>query len=369
MMGKMRIIIRCIVTLGMVIMVLAGISCDKAEESEEIVRPVRYEQVFSTGGSRERTFSGVAHAGLESKLSFKVPGTVKKITVEVGDRVKAGQLIAELDPDDYLLKADQADASLVQARAQARNAEANYERVRALYEANNASRTDLDAARAAYESGNAAVQAAEKQLELARLQVSYARLEAPMDCDVASVDVEVNENVQAGMTIAQLTSGSQIEVEISIPEVLISRIKEGMRVRVYFDAIPDAEYHAAVTEVGVAATGLATAFPVTVRLEESESKIRPGMAASVVFRFESSDERERVMVPPVAVGEDRAGRYVYVIEILPDDPGYGITHRRSVGVGELTGEGMEVFEGLSDGDLVVTAGISRIQEGQRVKIQ
>jgi RND family efflux transporter MFP subunit len=355
--------------LGMAVAVLTGLSCDKAEEPEEVIRSVRYEQVFLTGGSRVRTFSGIARAGLESKLSFKVPGTVKKIAVEVGDRVKAGELIAELDPDDYLLRADQADASLAQAEAQARNAEANYERVRALYEANNASRTDLDAARAAYESGTAAVQAAKKQLELARLQVSYTRLEAPMDCDVASVDIEVNENVKTGQTIAHLTSGTQIEVEIAIPEVLISRVKEGMPALVRFDAIPEIEYRAAVTEVGVAAMGLATAFPVTVRLKENESRIRPGMAASVVFSFESRDERERVMVPPVAVGEDRDGRYVYIIEILPNDPGYGIVHRRVVSVGEMTGEGMEVFEGLSDGDLVITAGISRIKEGQRVKIQ
>jgi RND family efflux transporter MFP subunit len=365
----MKTIVKKGVFLGMIATVLTGISCDKAEEPEEVMRPVRYEQVFSTGGSRVRTFSGVARAGLESKLSFKVPGTVKKIAVEVGDRVKAGQLIAELDFGDYLLRADQADASLTQAQAQARNAEANYERVRSLYEANNASRTDLDGARADYESGNAAVKAAEKQLELARLQVSYTRLEAPMDCDVASVDIEVNENVQAGRTIAHLTSGSQIEVEISIPEVLISQIEEGMPAQVHFDAIPEGEFLASVTEVGVAATGLATAFPVTVQLERSESRVRPGMAASVVFSFESRDERERVIVPPVAVGEDRDGRYVYIIEILPDDPGYGIVHRRSVSVGELTGEGMEIFQGLGDGDLAVTAGISRIKEGQRVKIQ
>lgn len=355
--------------LGITAAVLTGLSCEKAEEPEVVIRPVRYEQVFATGGNRVRTFSGVARAGLESKLSFKVPGTVKVIAVEVGDRVKAGQLIAELNPDDYLLRADQADAALAQAEAQARNARANYERVRALYEANNASRTDLDASRAAFESGDAAVEAAEKQLELARLQVTYTRLEAPLDCDVASVDVEVNENVQAGMTIAHLTSRSEIEVEISIPEVLISGIREGMNARVHFDAIPDEEYLATVTEVGVAATDLATAFPVIVRLIGTESRVRPGMAASVVFNFESSDERVRIMVPPVAVGEDRGGRYVYTIEIVPGEPGYGIVHRQAVDVGELTGEGMEVFEGLSDGDLVVTAGISRIQEGQRVRIQ
>ena len=68
------------------------------------IRPVRYQQVFSTGGSRDRSFSGIASAGEESNLSFKVRGTVKRVAVKVGDTVRAGQLIAQLDDRDYKLQ-------------------------------------------------------------------------------------------------------------------------------------------------------------------------------------------------------------------------------------------------------------------------
>ena len=92
------------------------------------------------------------------------------------------------------------------------------------------------------------------------------------------------------------------------------------------------------------------------------------MAAVVAFRFESKDPRERFVVPSEAVGEDRKGRFAYVVEPLPGEEGFGAIRRRDVTVGELTSKGLEVFEGLADGDLVVTAGISHIADGKKVRI-
>ena len=344
-------------------------SCEKKEKlGQEIIRPVRYMQAYSTGGTRVRTFSGVTQAGLESNLSFRVPGTIQRIAVKVGDEVKVGQLLAQLDPSDYKLQVQQAEATLTSARAQARNADANYSRVRTLYENNSASKSELDAARAASESATASVQSAEKQLELARLQLGYTTLDAPTGGDIAQVIVEVNENVQAGQPVIKLTSGTQTEVRVSIPEVLIGQINEGEKVTVSCDAVPDKEFPATVLEVGVAATGIGTTFPVTVRFDERPEKIRPGMAANISIPFESEDERNRFIIPSHAVIEDRGGRFVYVVEPIREEGGYGRVHRKSVIVGDLIAEGLEVFEGLSDGDLVITAGVSRITDGQKVKM-
>jgi RND family efflux transporter MFP subunit len=286
--------------------------------------------------------------------------------VNVGDEVRAGELIAELDPEDYELQLEEAEASLARARAEARNAEANYERVRALYENHNASRQDLDAARAASESASAQVEADEKKVELARLQVGYTRLLAPMEGAIAAVDIEVNENVATGQTVVLLTGGAEIEVNVAVPEALISGIRERDPVTVTFDALPDREFPALVTEVGVAATGMATTYPVTVCLTGEESEVRPGMAAEVGFRFQGTDERERLLVPTAAIGEDGEGRFAFVVERV--DEGLGVAHRREVAVGELTSEGLEILRGLADGDLLVTAGVSRIEDGQTVKL-
>ncbi|MBN2012857.1 efflux RND transporter periplasmic adaptor subunit [candidate division KSB1 bacterium] len=343
-------------------------SCSETVQEKEIIRPVRYMHAYSTGGSRVRTFNGVAQAGMESQLSFKVPGTVQKVAVLVGDNVKRGQLLAQLDAKDYQLQVQQMEAAISQAQAQARNASANYDRVRALYELNNASRADLDGARTTYESAEAGQKAAEKQLEMAKLQLSYTRLLSPVDGAIASVSVEVNENVNAGQPIAMLTSGNELEVRLSIPEVLIAQITEGDNVDVTFDAIPNRSFSGKVLEVGVATTGMGTTFPVTVRLNKSDSEIRPGMAANVAFNFKSSDARERFYIPSQAVLEDRQGRFVFTVIPIPDEDGYGTIERKEVKVGELTASGIEIFEGLDDGDLVVTAGVSSIHKGLKVKI-
>jgi RND family efflux transporter MFP subunit len=345
---------------------IAGLSCGGNEPIQEVLRPVRYVEVFSTGGSRIRTFSGVAKSGVESNLSFKVPGTVASIPVKVGDKVSAGQLIARLDQEDYRLRVQQADAALTQTKAQEQRAKADYERVRGLYANNNASKSQLDAARASSESASASVQSAQKTLDLAQLQLSYTRLTASRSGSIASVDLELNENVQAGQRIIMLTAGSQIEVEVGIPEVLISRVRTGNSATVSFDALPDKSYSGTVREVGVAATGFATTFPVTVRLNSPEAGIRSGMAAEVGFRFEADNQRERIIVPAVAVAEDRTGRFVFVVQPASGDTAN--VRRVGVEIGELLSDGIEIFSGLSDGDLVVTAGVSKIQDGQKVKL-
>jgi RND family efflux transporter MFP subunit len=343
---------------------LAG--CSSPPPEEEPIRPVRTEQVFRTKGSRLRTFSGTARAGVESRLSFKVAGTVRRIPVEIGDTVRAGQLLAELDPKDYELQVEDAEASLAQARARARNAGSNLDRVRGLYENNNASQNDYDAARAESEYSAAQVASNEKRLELSRLQLSYTRLLSPLDGAISAVEAEVNENVSIGQTAVVLTSGKRPEVRVAMPEVFIARVREGATVDVTFDALPGESFEAVITEVGVTAGGLATTFPVTVSLRDASPEILPGMAAEVAIRFETADGRDRMIVPPFAVAEDRRGRFVFVAE--PGEGELATARRRNVKIGDLTGDGLEILEGLSEGELLITAGVSRIEDGMQVRL-
>lgn len=353
---------------GLLLITLLLTGCGDEEATPEApLRPVRYEQALLTGGSRVRTFSGITQPGVESTLSFKVAGTVNGLRVSVGDRVTRGQLIATLDPSDYALQAEEARASLAQAQAQLRNARSSYDRTMALYEGNNASKSQLDQAQAAFESAQAQVRSIEQRLELAELQVQYTRLTAPADGAVSEVYVEVNENVGAGNRVVTLASGGQPEVSVSVPEVLITQVKQGSPATVTFSAISGQEFAATVTEVGVSSTGFATTYPVIVQLDRPTEAVRPGMAAEVSFRFETSGTRELIIVPPHAVGEDHNGRYVFVVEPAEED-GQGITRRRNVQVGELTPEGLELLNGVQEGELVVTAGVSKIHDGLRVKL-
>lgn len=343
------------------------LSCgpERAPAGEQL-RPVRTVTVEPTGGERTRVFSGQSEADSQSRLSFKVPGTVTQIEVDVGSTVEPGDLIARLDARDYELAVQEARAGLARARAELTAATSEYERIRRLYENRNASKSQLDSARAAYESSRASVEAAEKRLEQAELQLGYTRLTAPAAGRIASVPVDRNENVQAGQPIATLTSGERPRVTVGIPEQLIAQIEAGDTVSVRFDALPGREFEATVTEVGVAPMPGGATFPVTARLDRPADAVRPGMAATVAFTFREEADSGRLVVPAVAVGEDRHGRFVYVVNT--EGSGVGVIERRAVTVGDLTDAGLVILDGLEGGDRIVTAGVSRIEDGMRVAL-
>jgi multidrug efflux system membrane fusion protein len=356
--------------LGLLILTLApglaGCGGEPPKAAPEL-RPVRTLVVEPTAGGVTRTLAGVARAGVESRLSFRVPGTVAAVEVALGDRVRRGEILARLDPTDYELKLEEAEAGLAQAEAGLRRAEADYERVRALYENENASKGELDAARAGAESAQAQMESGEKRLEQARQQVGYTVLRAPSDGDIAAVSVEVNENVGAGQQVFLHTAGAEPEIEVAVPEVLIAEVAVGQPVEARFDALPGRRLAAEITEVGVAATGGANTFQVTAGITEPAPEVRSGMAAEVTFTF-AEERGERIVVPGVAVGEDRDGRFVFVLE--RGDDGTGTARRRAVEIGEPVEGlgGIEILRGLSAGEEVITAGVRRLNDGMAVKI-
>jgi RND family efflux transporter MFP subunit len=342
--------------------------CQKeAPPDKPALRPVRSITIDSKVVGRQRTFSGTAHAGLESRMSFKVAGTIKRIAVKVGGQVKQGDLLAEIDDKDYVLQVEQARASLAQAKAQSRNTKAAFERTRELFANRTVAKSEFDAARAAADSAEALVRASSKQVQLLSQQKRYTRLTAPIAGSISAIKAESNENVAAGQVVVVLTSGKDIEVKVNVPELVIAKVKKGQSVSVKFAALKGREFHATVEEVGVSSIATGATYPVTVRLAKPDEAIRAGMAAEVVFNFEQAGQRGRILVPPEAVGQDHRGRFVFVV-IPGDESGAGVVKRRNVEVGELTGQGLEITTGLVDGDQLVTAGLSFLEDGRRVKM-
>ena len=346
--------------------IIAILGCEDEPEEPEVIRPVRYVMVEGSDSATQRTFSGVAKAGQESRLSFQVSGQVLDVPINVGDTVKKGQTIARMDPADYALQLQNAQASAAQSRAQERNAKATYERTRALYENQNASRQDLDADRTAYESGRAGLEAAHQQIRLRQRQLGYTHLKAPEAGTLATVDIEVNEYVQAGELVATLLAGDQIEVSVSVPASVIRSIERGAEAKARFNSLEGKVLAGTVTEVGVASVGGATTFLVTLRLTEGQDQVRAGMSADVTFVFESAKDGPNYALPISAVGEDRTGRFVYMLQ--SEGEGLGTVHRSPVQVGEILSDGIEILEGVKPGDLVVTAGVSRIYDGLQVRV-
>lgn len=357
-----------LVALGGLLLATVGCSGDPPP-ADPAPRAVRSTVVENAKVTRSRTFSGTSRASQQSRLSFKVGGTVTELPVSPGDRLRRGQLVARIDPFQYELEVERAEADLLRARASERNAQSTYERTKELYADNNASRGDLDSTRANAESAKAQTRSAEKMVELSRLQVSYTELRAREDCSVASVDSEVNENVGTGATVATVNCGDSIEVEVAIPESLIGQITEGMLTSVLFAAKPGETFSGNVTEVGVAAGGGGATFPVKISINGGHSELRTGLAAEV--RFDFAQPAGVLTVPLSAVVQGTEGTFVFTAEPLGDAEGQELlarVSRRAVEVGELTADGLEVVSGLVPGDRVITAGLSSIYDGLEVRL-
>jgi len=351
--------------LPLVAILLSG--CGKQPEKvADPIRPVRYTEVLSGGVVAQRIFSGVTKAALDADLSFKVPGNITAVEVSVGDRVGPGKLVARLDPTDYEVQLREAEAGLQRAGAELRNARANFDRTRELYENRNVSKSDLDNARAAAESAKALVAAAEQQLEAARLQRSYARLFSPQNCTIAGRYVEPNQNVSAGQPIVRVNCGECSEVIIDVPAAWIGQIVQGAPAVVQVAALGNRQITAMVSEVGVAAERGASAYPVTLTISDNCADIRAGMAAEVQLTIPDGAPNG-IVVPYISVGEDRDGHYVFLLET--SEGNRYVARRRAVTIDPTpTAAGVAVLDGLFEGELIATAGIRRLVDGQIVTL-
>ena len=354
--------------LILILLIAMFTSCSKKNKVQnEILRPVRYQTVTTSTGNTVKILSGKSKAGIETNLSFKVGGTIKSIKVKTGQKVVADQLIASLSASDYKLMYQEADLARENAKIQKQTAKSNYDRITALYEDNNISQKDYEAAKSAYNNASALHKASMKKRDLAKKQLDYTKLKAPMNGVISKVHFEINENVHPGETVVEINSGTRDpEVTVGMPESFISQVINGEKVSVRFTSIPDKEFVGIITEVSFSMSAYTKTYPVIIKLVNPSKDIRPGMSCDVTFTFKSEAEEERIIVPTVAVTEDQTGKYVYIVK--DTSGGAGIVSRRDVTIGNLTGEGIEIYEGIEDGDMVVTAGVSKLTEGLKVKL-
>jgi RND family efflux transporter MFP subunit len=350
------------------LLLLAGCAAESSPPSKQPIRTVQTAPARLASELSARSFSGTLRAPKETRLSFRVPGEVSRVPVDVGSRVGAGALVAALDREDYQLEVEAAAASYQQAQASAENAKAELQRIKVLYANDNASLSAYDRARTSYKTTQNAAEAVQRKLQLARKRLGYTRLRAPTAGSIASVLVEEGENVSAGQPVARLASGDALEVQVQVPEDVIADLQTGDSARVHTAVRSSGSAGATVTEVGVAPDGRQPTYPVIVTLDASDEALRPGMTARVQFDLGSATG---LVVPPEAVGQDQNGRFAYVVQsdtLATDSRADGRIVRRSVTTGDLTPHGLTVTSGLQRGDRVVTAGLSEVRDGDPVRI-
>ncbi len=352
--------------IPIVALVMLFVGCSE-EKKEENIRPVRTITVKPTNAIAKYSFNGIARSDIAAKLSFQVNGTVKKVYVRAGQKVHKGGLIASLDDSYFKLKVNEVKASLQDAKARYANAKSYYSRIKQLYVNRSSSLSNLDNARASKESAYANYKAMKNRLEQAKLKLAYTKIKAPISGVISEVMIQKGENVASGMPVATISSTQNIEVPVSVPGSLIDNIKLGQEVWVRFDALKKKRFKGKVVEVSTTSNIRTTTFPVVVRLLNKHKRIRPGMSASVEFTFRNNGNKTIFIVPVYALLEDAKGNYLYVVEDVKD--GIGTIKRVDVVRGRLVGNGIVIQAGLKDNTRVLTAGMHKVQENQKVRVQ
>ena len=355
--------LRTLVGLALIISSCSG----EPPPEEKILRPVIYQAVGFQGGAIERSFSGTAETDKIIDLSFRTSGILTRFDLRVGQTVGKGQLLAQLDNVSARLAYEQAISSLNSAASQMNTAKLNFERVRSLYEKGSASLSDFENAKNSFRTAEASHESAQRSVDIQREQIGYASIFAPENGTIASVMAEIDENVNAGQSIAILNAGTQMEITLGLPENVINGVQDDMPVQVSFPSLPNQVFDGTVTEVSPSVDPNAATYPVRITVIEPSAEIRSGMTANVSFNFSTNVEEETALVVPAkAVGEDENGRFVFLI----DESGASSTvNKHPVQVGALTPDGFVITDGLQAGQKIATAGLQTLLDGQEVRLQ
>ncbi len=347
-------------TALLILLGACGRGTQDSEKQEGRAKKVRVVEAERVSTEQKRSFAGTAKASERIPLSFEIDGRIRSLAVEMGQRVKAGELVARLSCTDYQLEAQRRQSGVDRAEAVLDRARSDYRRIQNLYQKDHASRSELDRARAEHRSAKAGLSEAKKALELARDKVEDCALTTDRSGRIARVPAEEQQNVRAGQTVAVLSMVDRMQLRVFVPDDVIARIEPGDRAEVRFRVLSPETFPARVDEIGVEAAK-STTYPVRLDLERQPEGLRPGMVGRAVFRFPA---RSRLVLPPSSVlGREEGKARVFVV-----DPETGRVEKRSLEVGELTEQGLILRSGLREGELVVVRGMTRLEPGQKVEI-
>lgn len=337
--------------------ILAISACTEPPKEVKTVRLVRAMQIGDAKALTGRHFPGRAKAADEINLAFDVRGKLNKRPVKVGDNIAKGQLIASLDPRDFI-------STTKEKRAAYQNAKANFNRAKELIKKSFISQAE-------YDRFNAATRMASAELDKAMKAQSDAILKAPFSGYISELYVENFQAVQAKQKIARLVNITQIEMIINIPESMISLAPHAENISIVFDAFPNHKIPAEIKEIGKEASKTTRTYPVTLVMNQPKGiKILPGMSGNATGHVKqtvkgNSTAIKGIKIPASATYSPKNDGKSYVWLINPKT---NTVHQQAVSLGKISNTGINVSEGLSSGDWIATAGVHYLNEGQEIKI-
>ena len=341
--------------------VLLGLAACSAEQPVESSRPAL---VVHPGGGAEAALSayaGEVRAREESPLSFRVGGNLVRRNVDAGARVQKGEVLALLDPGDFALQAQAAQAQLAAAEADLVRARGDRDRYAKLVGDRLISQSAYDAQVAAYKAAEGQARAARAQMDVMRNQEGYSQLRAPRDGVIASRQAEAGQVVAAGQTVFTLAADGGREVAIGLPENRIREFSVGQPVMVELWNAPGQRLPGTLREIAPAADAQTRTYAARVSLVgDAQQQVELGQSARVYVQENGS--KAALKLPLSAIQRGDEGRTtVWIV-----DPATGRVRAQAVQLGRYGEASVPVLGGVKASDWVVAAGGHLLREGQTV---
>ena len=331
-------------TMSVAAAVVLAVSCGNSKGNKAEVAVVETDptvavtQVSVREVPQEETYTSTIQAYVKNNIAPQTAGRISRILVDVGDNVKKGQVVAEMD-----------QTQLAQIELQLKNNETEYNRLKELYEVGGLSKSDLDAIEMAYNVS---------KTQYNNLKEN-ATLVSPINGVITARNYDAGDMYAMSAPIYTVEQIAPVKLLVGISETDYTKVKKGDSVEITADALPGQTFNGKVRKIYPTVDPATRTFTVEVVIDNGNSVLRPGMFARAKVNFGMNNS---VVIPDVAVVKQQGSgeRFVYVLN--EDNT---VTYQKVV-LGRRMGAEYEVLEGLSDGAKVVTGGMIRLKDGIKV---
>lgn len=323
---------------------------------------VQVNKVSESNNSPFVSVSGKIQSVNNADLSTRMMGFVKKVSVNVGDRVKKGQLLVSINNTDLQAKRAQVNASITEATVAFNNAQKDYKRFQNLFTDNSASQKELDDMTARYEMAKARLESAKQIKNEVNAQFVYTNITAPFSGVVTAKTVKEGDMANPGQPLISIESPGDFEVMAMVPETEISQIKQDVEVDVLVKSI-NKTFKGNVAEISTSAKNTGGQYLVKIALNKTDADVLSGMFASVQFPVEKKAATEMILIPTDVIVNNGQLSGIYTVSES------NTALLRWLRLGRTFGNQVEVLSGLSADETYIVSADGKLYNGVKIAIQ
>ena len=356
---------------------LSGIACKQQNSAETLPLPVHTAmvQTIAVGNGAKYSASIVPYAQVD--LAFQSGGYVESIrqvkspsggmrSIDQGDWVPKGTVLAVVRQQDYKDKLEQANAQLARSQAEYDKAKLTFDRTSALYASHSATKPDFDSATAQLASTTASISGAKAQVSETNVALAYCELRAPFSGWVVKRSIDVGSLVGPATNGFTLADTESVKAVFGVPDTSISRVRLGQHLAISTDSLPQ-QFAGRVSAISPSADPKSRVFSVEVTIPNQKNQLKSGMIASLSLNGVQLPQSV-LAVPLAAVIRDPGRADNFAVMITEGSGDFETARLRPVDLGDTYGNMIATKGGLTFGERVITTGVSLVKSGDKVRV-